>query len=152
MGDINGGPQFTYISLDDFRVIRDQLFGGDYISVKKRKAVANSVFITPQLAHIGLREKEAVEKGYDIKVAKLPAAAIVKARILNDTQGLLKAVVDSKTNKILGCTLFCEQANEMINTIKIAMDTDLDYHVIRDAIYTHPSMTEAFNDLYSSFK
>jgi pyruvate/2-oxoglutarate dehydrogenase complex dihydrolipoamide dehydrogenase (E3) component len=152
IGDINGGPQFTYISLDDFRVIRDQLFGGDHTSVKKRKAVANSVFITPQLAHIGLREKEAVEKGYAIKVAKLPAAAIVKARILNDTRGLLKAVVDSKTNKILGCTLFCEQANEMINTIKIAMDADLDYDVVRDAIYTHPSMTEAFNDLYSSFK
>ena len=149
IGDINGGPQFTYISLDDFRIIRDQLFGGDYTSVSKRKLVASSVFITPQLAHIGLREKEAIEKGYSIKVATLSPAAIPRARILNNTNGLLKTVVDSKTNKILGCTLFCVDANEMINTIQMAMNAGLDYKAVRDSIYTHPSMTETFNDLYS---
>lgn len=149
VGDINGGPQFTYISLDDFRIIRDQLFGGDYTSVTKRKLFANSVFITPQLAHIGLREEEAIEKGYNIKVAKLSATAIPRARILNNTNGLLKTVVDSNSNKILGCTLFCIDASEMINTIQMAMNAKLDYKVVRDTIYTHPSMTEAFNDLYS---
>lgn len=149
IGDINGGPQFTYISLDDFRIIRDQLFGGDYSSVSKRKLFATSAFITPQLAHIGLREKEAIEKGYAIKVAKLPAAAIPRARILNNTTGLLKTVVDSNSNKILGCTLFCIDAHEMINTVQMAMNAGLDYRVVRDTIYTHPSMTEAFNDLYS---
>ena len=149
VGDINGGLQFTYISLDDFRIIRDQLFGGDYISVTKRKLFATSVFITPQFAHIGLREKEAIEKGYTIKVAKLSASAIPRARILNHTNGLLKTVVDSNTNKILGCTLFCMEANEMINTIQMAMNAGLDYPVVRDSIYTHPSMTEAFNDLYA---
>ena len=149
VGDINGGPQFTYISLDDFRIIRDQLFGGDYTSVTKRKLFANSVFITPQLAHIGMREKEAIEKGYTIKVAKLSAAAIPRARILNNTNGLLKTVVDINSDKILGCTLFCIDANEMINTIQMAMNSGLDYKVVRDTIYTHPSMTEALNDLYS---
>ena len=149
IGDINGGPQFTYISLDDFRIVRDQLFGGPYQSVAKRKRVAFSVFTTPQLAHIGLREKEAVEKGYSIKVAKLSAGAIPKARILNNTNGLLKTVIDSNTNKILGCTLFCAEANEMINTIQTAINAGLDYQAVRDTIYTHPSMTEAFNDLYS---
>ena len=149
IGDINGGPQFTYISLDDFRIIRDQLFGGSYTSVIKRKMVASSVFITPQLAHIGLREKEAIEKGYSIKVAKLSPAAIPRARILNNINGLLKTVVDTKTNRILGCTLFCIDANEMINTIQMAMNAGLDYKEVRDTIYTHPSMTEAFNDLYS---
>ena len=149
IGDINGGPQFTYISLDDFRIIRDQLSGGKYISANQRKQVASSVFITPQLAHIGLREKEAVEKGYDFKVAKLPAANVVRARIDGNTNGLLKTVIDFKTNKILGCTLFCNDANEMINTIQIAMNCGLDYQMVRDTIYTHPSMTEAFNDLYS---
>lgn len=149
VGDINGGPQFTYISLDDFRIIRDQLFGGGYTSVTKRKRFANSVFITPQLAHIGLREKEAIEEGYTIKVAKLSASAIPRARILNNTNGLLKTVVDSNSNKILGCTLFCIDANEMINTIQMAMNAGLDYSDVRDTIYTHPSMTEAFNDLYS---
>lgn len=149
VGDVNGGPQFTYISLDDFRIIRDQLFGGSYTSVSKRKLFANSVFITPQFAHIGLREKEAIAKGYEVKVAKLPASAIPRARLLNNTNGLLKTIVDIRTNKILGCTLFCMDANEMINTIQMAMNAGLDYRMVRDTIFTHPSMTEAFNDLYS---
>ncbi|GGK89198.1 FAD-dependent oxidoreductase [Rufibacter glacialis] len=149
MGDINGGPQFTYISLDDFRIIRDQLSEAKYTSVEQRKLVASSVFITPPLAHIGLREREALEKGYEIKVAKLPAASVVRARIDGDTSGLLKTVVDTKTNKILGCTLFCTGANEMINTIQVAINCGLDYKEVRDTIYTHPSMAEAFNDLYA---
>jgi pyruvate/2-oxoglutarate dehydrogenase complex dihydrolipoamide dehydrogenase (E3) component len=149
IGDVNGGPQFTYVSLDDFRLIRDQLSGGNYTSLKQRKQVASSVFINPQLAHIGLREKEAVEKGLDIKIAKLPATSIPRARINGNTNGFLKTIVDKKTNKILGCTLICDDANEMINTIQVAMNAGLDYQVIRDTIFTHPSMTEAFNDLYS---
>jgi pyruvate/2-oxoglutarate dehydrogenase complex dihydrolipoamide dehydrogenase (E3) component len=148
IGDINGGPQFTYISLDDFRIIRDQLSGGSYTSVKQRKEVAFSMFTTPPLAHIGLREEDAREQGYSIKVATLAAANIPRAKILNSTEGLLKTVVDSKTLKILGCTLFCAEANEMINTVQIAMNAGLDYRAVRDSIYTHPSMTEAFNDLY----
>ena len=149
IGDINGGPQFTYISLDDFRLIRDQLSGENYTSLKQRKQVASSVFINPQLAHIGLREKEAIEKGLDIKIAKLPATSIPRARINGNTNGFLKTIVDKKTNKISGCTLICDDANEMINTIQVAMNAGLDYQVIRDTIFTHPSMTEAFNDLYS---
>jgi len=74
---------------------------------------------------------------------------VVRARIDGNTNGLLKTVIDFKTNKILGCTLFCNDANEMINTIQVAMNCGLDYQMVRDAIYTHPSMTEAFNDLYS---
>ncbi len=149
IGDINGGPQFTYISLDDFRIIRDQLFGGSYTSVSKRKQVAFSVFISPPLAHIGLREKEAIEKGYQIKVVKLSASSVPKAQILNETNGLLKTIVDVNTNKILGCTLLCVDSSEMINTVQLAMNADLDFQVLRDTIYTHPSMTEAFNDLYA---
>lgn len=150
IGDVNGGPQFTYISLDDFRIVRDQLFEGDYTSVNRRKAVASSVFTTPPLAHIGLREHEAKEKGHRIKVAKLPASAIPRARIQNNTNGILKSIVDADSNKILGCTLFCIEASEMINTIQVAMNAGLDYQIIRDSIFTHPSMTEAFNDLYAS--
>ncbi|NRF39298.1 FAD-dependent oxidoreductase [Pedobacter foliorum] len=149
LGDVNGGPQFTYISLDDFRIIKDQLFGGSYTSISNRKQVAFSVFISPSLAHIGLREKEAIEKGYQIKVAKLPASAVPRARILNETNGVLKAIVDANTNKVLGCTLFCVDSNEMINTIQIAINAGLDFQTLREAIYTHPSMTEAFNDLFS---
>ena len=111
--------------------------------------IASSVFITPQFAHIGLREKEAKEQGYEYKVAKLPVTSIPRARIDGDTNGFLKTIVDVKTNKILGCTLICVDANEMINTIQVAINADVDYQVIRDSIFTHPSMTEDFNDLYS---
>src|SRR5690554_6271407 len=149
IGDINGGPQFTYISLDDFRIIRDQLFGGSYTSTSQRKAVAFCMFTSPPFAHIGLREEEALEKGYQIKVAKLAAANIPRAKILTNTEGLLKTIVDRNTGKILGCTLFCAEANEIINTIQIAMNAGLDYREVKNAIYTHPSMTEAFNDLYA---
>ena len=96
------------------------------------------------------REKEAVEKGYAIKVARHAAAAKPRARILNNTDGLLKTIIDANTNKILGCTLFCIEAHEMITTVQTAMNAELDYRMVRDAIYTHPSMTEAFNDLYSN--
>lgn len=150
IGDINGGPQFTYISLDDFRIIRDQLFGGDYTSTTQRKAVASCAFITPPFSHIGLREKEAIAAGYRIKVAILPASVIPRARILNNTQGLLKSVIDADTNRILGCSLFCVESSEMINTIQVAINAGIDYRVIRDTIFTHPSMTEAFNDLCAS--
>lgn len=150
IGDVNGGPQFTYISLDDFRIIRDQLFGGSYTSVSQRKSVAYSVFITPPLAHIGLREHEAIQKGHTIKVARLSSAAVPRARILNETHGFLKSIVDANTNKILGCTLLCAEASEMINTIQVAINAGMDYRAVRDTIFTHPSMTEAFNDLYST--
>ncbi len=150
IGDINGGPQFTYISLDDFRIIRDQLFGGDYTSTRKRQVTASSVFITPPFAHVGMRERDALANGLRIKVARLAASAVPRARILNDIQGLLKSVIDADTGKILGCSLFCVDASEMINTIQLAMNAGVDYRVIRDMIFTHPSMNEAFNELYAS--
>lgn len=149
IGDCNGGPQFTYISMDDFRIIRDQLSGGNYVSVKQRKQVASSVFTSPPFAHIGLREREAKERKITYKVAKLPVASIPRARIDGDTSGFLKTLIDAKSNKIIGCTLICTNAHEMINTIQIAVNAGLDYRIIRDTIFTHPSMTEAFNDLYS---
>ncbi|NQD72703.1 hypothetical protein HP439_18425 [Sphingobacterium shayense] len=105
--------------------------------------------MTPQFAHIGLREREAKDQGYDYKVAKLPVTSIPRAKIDRSTKGFLKTIVDTKTNKILGCTLICSEANEMINTIQVAMNADLDYRVVRDMVFTHPSMTESFNDLFS---
>src|SRR5690606_16383242 len=152
IGDINGGPQFTYISLDDFRIIRDQLFGGDYTSTTKRKTVASCVFLTPPYAHIGLREKEAITAGYRTKVAKLPAAAVPRARILNNSVGLLYSFIDVNTIRILRCLLFCVASSAMINTIRSEINAGLNYHVVWDTFLTRPSMTEAFNDLYASVK
>ncbi len=150
IGDCNGGPQFTYISLDDFRIIRNQLTGKDqYASVNDRKPFPTCVFVTPPMAQAGLREKEAREKGYDVKVLKIPASSIPKAAILNERRGLLKAVVDAKTDRILGCTLFCAEAHEIINTVQLAIHAGVTYDTLANMIFTHPSMTEALNELFT---
>lgn len=148
MGDVVGGLQFTYVSLDDFRIVWSQLNGGQY-NEKKRQNVPYSVFITPSFSRVGLNEDEAGKAGYHVKIAKLAAAAIPKAQVLKQPDGLLKVIIDEDTNKILGAMLFCEESYEMINLIKLAMDADLDYQILRDQIYTHPTMSEAFNDLFA---
>lgn len=150
MGDANGGPKFTYVSLDDSRIVGGQIFGkGGNYSTKKRGSVPYSVFVTPPFSGVGLTEREALNKGCEIKVAKMPAAAIPKAQVMRQTTGLLKAVVDAKTGMILGASLFCAESHEMINIIKLAMDFNLPYTVLRDRIYTHPTMTETLNVLFA---
>jgi pyruvate/2-oxoglutarate dehydrogenase complex dihydrolipoamide dehydrogenase (E3) component len=148
LGDVNGGPQFTYISLDDFRIVRDSLFGAGKRSTADRGAVPYSVFITPSFSRIGLSEEQARQQGRDIKVATLPAAAIPRARVLGDTRGLLKAVVDAQSGQILGVALLCRDAHEMINIVKTAMDAGLPYTRLRDQLFTHPTMSESLNDLF----
>ena len=140
MGDVRGGLQFTYISLDDFRIVKSKVLGDGSYTLKERGAVPYSV---------GLSEKEAVEKGYKVKVARLAAAAIPKAQVLEQPAGLLKAVIDEETGLILGAHLFCQESYEMINMIKLAMDAKVPYQVLGDTIYTHPTMSEAFNDLFA---
>lgn len=148
LGDINGGPQFTFISLDDFRLVKNQLFGGDYTKVSQRKTFATSVFISPTYAHIGKKEKDFKNKD-EVIIKTMPANAIPKAKVLQENHGLLKAIIDKKTNKILGCTLFCTEAHELINIVKTAMDNNLNSKVLANQIYTHPTMAEAFNDLFA---
>lgn len=149
MGDVKGGLQFTYISLDDYRIIREQLFGKGKRTTADREPVAYSVFIDPPLSRIGMTEKEAIEKGYEVKTRTIPVAVIPRARVLGGTDGLLKSVVDAHTGKILGATLFCVDSSEVINIITVAVKAGLDYTFLRDQIYTHPSMSESLNDLFS---
>ena len=148
MGDVRGGLQFTYISLDDFRIVKSKVLGDGSYTLKERGAVPYSVFLIPPFSRVGLSEIEAVEKGYKVKVARLAAAAIPKAQVLEQPAGLLKAVIDEETGLILGAHLFCQESYEMINMIKLAMDAKVPYQVLRDTIYTHPTMSEAFNDLF----
>ena len=149
MGDVRGGLQFTYISLDDFRIVKSKVLGDGSYTLKERGAVPYSIFLIPPFSRVGLSEKEAVEKGYKVKVARLAAAAIPKAQVLEQPAGLLKAVIDEETGLILGAHLFCQESYEMINMIKLAMDAKVPYQVLRDTIYTHPTMSEAFNDLFA---
>lgn len=152
MGDVAGGLQFTYISLDDFRIVKDQLLGKGERTTENRGEVPYTVFLDPPLSRAGLSEEEARKKGYDVKIAKLPAVLVPKAQVLKKTAGLLKAVVDAGTGKVLGAHFFCADSHEMINLVKLAMDAGLPYTVLRDGIFTHPTMSEALNDLFSNLK
>lgn len=148
IGDVKGGLQFTYISLDDFRIIKDQLFGTGARMVSDRKVIPYSVFISPALSQVGLNEKQANRLGKEYKLFKLPVTAIPKAKVAKDNRGLFKALVDQETEKILGATLYGIESYELINMISLAMKAHLSYTVLRDQIYTHPTMSEAFNDLF----
>lgn len=148
MGDVVGGLQFTYISLDDQRIILDNLFGTKQRTTEDRLHVPYSVFIDPPLSRVGLSEEQALAQGYEIKKAAMPAAAIPRAKLTEETDGLLKAIVDAKTGLILGCSLFCSDSHEMINIVQIAMETGQSYTYLRDHIFTHPTMSESLNDLF----
>ena len=149
MGDVTGGLQFTYISQDDSRIVTDALNSGPRTTAN-RGAVPYSVFMDPPFSRVGLSEEEARSAGYDLKIARIPAAAIPKAQVLRKTDGLLKVIIDAKNDQILGAHFFCEESHEMINLIKLAMDAKLPYPVLRDGIYTHPTMSEGLNDLFAA--
>lgn len=149
VGDVKGGLQFTYISLDDYRIVREDLFGDKERRTGDRNPVSYSVFIDPPLSRIGLNEEEARRQNRDIIVKKLPVMTIPRAKTLGETDGLLKAIIDKNTGKILGCVLFAPDSGEVINTVAVAMKTGQDYTFLRDFIFTHPSMSEALNDLFS---
>lgn len=144
LGDIVGGLQFTYISLDDYRIIANE----DY-DLSKRKNIPYSVFLDTPFSRVGINEKEAKEQGYAYRVVKMPTAMIPKAQVLKKTQGILKALIDTKRNKILGAMLVCEESYEIINIIKLAMDLNADYTILKNQVFTHPTMSEALNDLFS---
>ena len=147
LGDVNGGPQFTYISLDDFRIVKEQLLGSGQRSTKDRQFVPYTAFITPPLSAVGMKEKEARDAGYEIKVYKLMASGIPKAHVAGDARGVYKVIVDQDTQQILGATVYGLESHEVINIISLAMKLKAPYTILRDMIYTHPTMAEALNDL-----
>lgn len=149
IGDVKGGLQFTYISLDDYRIVRDYLFGNHARKTSDRAPVSYSVFIDPPLSHIGLSETEAKRHNKHIRVKTIPVTAIPRAKTLGETEGLLKAVIDVETNKVWGCTLFAPESSEVINFVALAIKQGLEASDIRDFIFTHPSMSEALNDLFA---
>lgn len=148
MGDVKGGLQFTYISLDDYRIIRDDLFGAAVRKTGDRDPVAYSVFIDPPLSHIGITEETARRNNLDVRVNRIAVASIPRMRTIGETDGLLKAVIDARTNRILGCTLFCPESSEVINTVAVAMKSGRTAAFLRDFVFTHPSVSEALNDLF----
>jgi len=153
LGDVNGGPQHTYISLDDYRIVLDQLTGAGARSTADRVAVPHVIFTTPPLARVGLTEREARSTGRHLRTAtrELEAMATVpRARIVGVTRGAMKAVTDATTGEVLGVTMLAYDSHETINTVAVAMRFGATAQQLRDGIYTHPSMTEALNDLFGA--
>lgn len=147
-GDVTGGLQFTYISLDDFRIIRDDLFGGCRTTAD-RGPVPYTVFIEPPLSHVGLHETEAREQGIDIRVKRVDVKTIPRAGILGTPEGIFKALIDNRTGLVAGCTLFGPASGEVIDTVALAIKHGIAARELSEAIYTHPSMTETLNDLFA---
>ena len=148
MGDVTGGMQFTYIAYDDFRIVASDLLGDGSRTTKNRGAIPYCTFVHPPFARVGMTADEARKAGYSVQVYKLPAEKISQARILQDPVGLMKAVVDANSGVLLGMDLFCEDAQELVNTVKLVMDARIPASVLQSAVFTHPSMTEAFNNLF----
>lgn len=147
LGDVHGGLQFTYLSLDDFRIIKSVLFNEGKYNLNERKHIPFNVFVIPSLAKVGMNEMEAKAAGVSYKLAKLPVMAIPKAKILGNQSGLFKVLIDENSGKILGANLFGVEAHEIINLFTLAMNEGISYESLRDQIYTHPTMAESFNDL-----
>ena len=155
IGDVNGGPQFTYISLDDYRIVLDDLTGDGRRTTTDRRAVASALFMTPPLARVGITETEARATGRPLRIATrhvADMATVPRARIVHDPRGVMKAVVDAETDQILGVTMLSHDSHETINTVALAMRHGITAGQLRDQIYTHPSMTEALNDLFANLR
>lgn len=155
IGDVNGGPHFTYVSLDDYRIVLDQLTGTGRRRTTDRVAVPSTTFLTPPLARVGVNETEARELGTDVLVAAkkvADVAAMPRPKILGMTHGLIKVVVDARTDRILGATVFSVDAQEVINLMALAMRMGTTATELRDGIWIHPSSTEALNEVLADLR
>lgn len=155
VGDVNGGPQFTYVSLDDYRIVADQLFGSGERSTADRVAVPTTTFLTPPLARVGLTQTQALERGLDVRVAVTNVGelrASPRFAIEDDKRGIVKIVVDAGTDLVLGATLQHRHAHEVVNVLALAMRHGVTATQLRDSIYTHPSATEMLNEVLGALR
>jgi len=148
VGDCAGSPHFTHIAFDDFRIVRDNLAGGHRVTTGRQ--VPFCMFTDPEFARIGLSETEAKERGMAYRLAKIPMVAVLRARTLSETRGFLKALIDTESDRILGFTALGVEAGEIIAAVQVAMLAGLPYTVLRDAIFTHPTMLEGLIPLFSA--
>jgi pyruvate/2-oxoglutarate dehydrogenase complex dihydrolipoamide dehydrogenase (E3) component len=147
LGDIKGGPAFTHISYDDFRIVRANLLEKKVASIANR-LVPYALFIDPQLGRVGLTETEARAQGRNIRVAKLPMTSVARALEVDETRGVMKAVVDSATNQILGAAILGIEGGEVMSALEIAMMGKLPYTALRDGVFAHPTLAESLNNLF----
>jgi pyruvate/2-oxoglutarate dehydrogenase complex dihydrolipoamide dehydrogenase (E3) component len=150
LGDIKGGPAFTHISYDDFRIIRTNLLEKGNASIHER-LVPYTVFIDPQLGRIGLSETDARAQGRNIKVARMPMNYVARALEMDEARGFMKAVVDAGTGQILGAAVLGIEGGEIMAILQVAMMGKVPYTVLRDGVFAHPTLAESLNNLFSQF-
>lgn len=148
IGEVAGSPQFTHVSVDDFRVVRDNMEGGNHVTTGRQ--IPYTLFTDPELARIGLNEKEAKARGVTYRLFKIPMERVLRARTISETRGFLKALVEVAGNRILGFTAFAVEAGEIMASVQTAMMAGLPYTALRDAIWAHPTLAEGLGLLFSS--
>jgi pyruvate/2-oxoglutarate dehydrogenase complex dihydrolipoamide dehydrogenase (E3) component len=148
VGECAGSPQFTHISFDDFRIVRDNLSGGDRVTTGRQ--VPFCMFTDPEFARIGLSETEARQSGVDFRLAKVPMTAVLRTRTLSETAGFMKALVDTQTDRILGFTVLGTGAGEIVGAVQVAIIAGLPYTALRDAILIHPTLLEGLIPLFTA--
>jgi len=149
LGDVKGGPQFTHISYDDFRIIRSNLLEGGNATTDHR-VLPYTVFIDPQLGRIGLSEKDARKQGRNIRVAKMPMSNVARAVEMDEPRGFMKAVVDADSGKILGAAVLGVEGGEVMSQLQVAMMGGVTARALRDAIFAHPLLAESLNNLFAT--
>ena len=147
LGEAAGSPQFTHVSFDDYRIIRDNLAGGDRST--RNRLVPYVMFTEPPLGRVGLSEAEAGRAGIAVRTASLPLKMVLRSRTMSETRGLMKAVVAADSDRILGFTMLGAEAGEVMAVVQTAMLSGMPYTGLRDAIIAHPTMSEGLNALFA---
>jgi pyruvate/2-oxoglutarate dehydrogenase complex dihydrolipoamide dehydrogenase (E3) component len=150
IGDVKGGPQFTHISYDDYRILKANLFDGGNQTVHDRM-VPYTVFMDPQLGRVGMTETQAKKSGKKIRVARMPMTYVARAREMDESRGLMKAVVDADTEEILGVTVLGIEGGEVMTVFQMAMMGHLKWSVLQSAVIAHPTLSESINNLFLNF-
>lgn len=148
LGDVNGGPQFTHIAYDDYRIVRTNLLERGNATTTGR-LVPYTVYIDPQLGRVGISEKEARRNGMNVKVAKIPMTGVARALETSETRGFMKAVLDAESGQILGCAILGLEGGEIMSAIQIAMIGGVTARQLADAVFAHPTLMEGLNSLFS---
>ena len=151
LGDIKGGPAFTHISYDDFRIIRTNVIEKGSASIAGR-IVPYTVFIDPQLGRVGITEEEAREQRRNVRVAKMPMNYVARALEVDESRGFMKAIVDAESNQILGAAVLGIEGGEIMSQLQIAMMGKLPYTALRDGVFAHPTLAESLNNLFGHFE
>lgn len=150
IGDCKGGPQFTHIAYDDYRILKANLFDGGKRTTRDRM-LPYTVFMDPQLGRVGMTEAEAKKTGKKIRVARMPMTSVARALEVDETRGLMKVIVDAETEEILGATVLGIEGGEVMGALQVAMMGHLKYTALRDGVFAHPTLVESLNNLFFRF-